>query len=69
MCIALTLRRQELTVVAGDMEKPNGICFSPDEKRLYVVDTGSSHHSGYPNQIRVYDVVDGVRLGKRPGVR
>ncbi len=55
-------KRHELTVVAGDMEKPNGICFSPDEKRLYVVDTGSSHHPGYPKQIRVYDVADGVRL-------
>jgi gluconolactonase len=51
-----------LTVVASDMEKPNGICFSADEKKLYVVDTGSSHHPGYPKQIRVYDVVDGVRL-------
>jgi gluconolactonase len=51
-----------LTVVATDMEKPNGICFSPDEKRLYVVDTGFSHHPGYPKQIRVYGVVDGVRL-------
>ena len=51
-----------LTVVATDMEKPNGICFSPDQKRLYVVDTGASHHPGYPRQIRVYDVVDGVKL-------
>jgi len=55
-------KSHELSVVASDMEKPNGICFSPDEKKLYVVDTGSSHHSGYPNHIRVYDVVDGVRL-------
>ena len=51
-----------LTVVAADMEKPNGICFSPDEKKLYVVDTGASHHPGYPHQIHVYDVIDGVRL-------
>ncbi len=51
-----------LAVVATDMEKPNGICFSPDEKKLYVVDTGSSHHPGYPKLIRVYDVVDAVRL-------
>jgi gluconolactonase len=51
-----------LTVVASDMEKPNGICFSPDEKKLYVVDTGFSHHPGYPRQIRVYDLVDGMRL-------
>ena len=55
-------KSRELTVVAGDMEKPNGICFSPDEKKLYVVDTGASHHPGYPHHIRVYDVVDGTRL-------
>jgi gluconolactonase len=51
-----------LTVVVTDMEKPNGICFSPDERKLYVVDTGFSHHPGYPKQIRVYDVVDGVKV-------
>jgi len=51
-----------LTVVAGDMVKPNGICFSPDETKLYVVDTGFSEKPGYAMQIRVYDVVDGVRL-------
>ena len=55
-------KSHELTIVATDMEKPNGICFSPDEKKLYVVDTGASHHPGYPHHIRVYDVVDGTRL-------
>jgi len=55
-------KTRELTVVASEMEKPNGICFSPDEKKLYVVDTGFSHHPGYPRQIRVYDVVDGTHL-------
>ena len=56
-------KTNEVTVVASDMEKPNGICFSPDEKKLYIVDTGASHHPGYPHHIRVYDVVDGERLG------
>jgi gluconolactonase len=55
-------KTREATVVAGDMDKPNGICFSPDEKLLYIVDTGASHHPGDPHPIRVYDVVDGVRL-------
>ena len=55
-------KTKALTVVAADMEKPNGICFSPDERKLYVVDTGFSHHPGYPKQIRVYDVVDGVKV-------
>jgi gluconolactonase len=40
----------------GEMDRPNGLCFSPDFSRLYVVDTGA------PRDIRVYDVVDGVRL-------
>ncbi len=43
------------TVVVSDMEKPNGLCFSPDERLLYVVDSGT------PQDIRVYEV-DGARL-------
>ncbi|HET9309518.1 MAG TPA: SMP-30/gluconolactonase/LRE family protein [Candidatus Sulfotelmatobacter sp.] len=52
----------EVTVVASDMDKPNGICFSPDEKKLYIVDTGEPKHAGDPRPIRVYDVENGVRL-------
>ncbi len=26
------------------IEEPNGICFSPDESKLYVSDTGAAHH-------------------------
>lgn len=37
-------------------DKPNGLCFSPDYKKLYVVDTGKS------KAIYVYDVVDGTKL-------
>jgi gluconolactonase len=47
-----------LSVAVDDMERPNGLCFSPDERLLYVVDTGAPQH------IRVFDVVDGSRLGK-----
>mgnify|MGYP006274117239 CR=1 FL=1 len=46
-------------VVADDFVRPNGIGFSPDERRLYIVDTGISH--GGPSHIRVFDV-DGARL-------
>jgi gluconolactonase len=53
---------REVTVVASDMDKPNGICFSPDEKKLYIVDTGEPKHSGDPRPIRVYDVENGVSL-------
>jgi gluconolactonase len=50
-------------VVIGDFLKPNGLCFSPDETRLYIVDTGASHAPDGPAHIRVFDVVDGRRLG------
>ncbi|HXY24911.1 MAG TPA: SMP-30/gluconolactonase/LRE family protein [Candidatus Acidoferrum sp.] len=55
-------KTREATVVATDMDKPNGICFSPDEKKLYIVDTGAVEHPGKPHPIRVYDVEDGARL-------
>ena len=49
----------EITKITEDLEKPNGLCFSPDYKKLYVVDTGA------PKNIRVCDV-DGqkVKAGK-----
>ena len=50
------------TVVASDMEKPNGLCFSPDEKLLYIVDSAAAKTPKSPRPIRVYDVVDGARL-------
>ncbi len=50
--------------VDDEMFKPNGICFSPDYKKLYVADTGASHYEDAPKNIRVYDVVDGVKLAK-----
>lgn len=53
---------REVTVVASDMDKPNGLCFSPDEKKLYIVDSGEPKHPGEPRPIRVYDVEDGKRL-------
>lgn len=52
----------ELTKVADEIGKPNGLCFSPDYKKLYVADTGASHYPDVPKVIKVWDVVDGVRL-------
>ena len=43
-------RTGEKMPVVMDCDHPNGLCFSPDEKRLYVAD------SGKPHQIMVYDV-------------
>lgn len=51
----------QATVVADDFVKPNGLCFSPDERRLYIVDTGRSHKPDHPAIIRAFDVV-GDRL-------
>jgi gluconolactonase len=48
--------------VADDIFKPNGICFSPDYKKLYVADTGASHYDDAPKNIKVWDVVDGTKL-------
>lgn len=55
-------KTREATVVADDMDRPNGICFSPGEEKLYIVDTGEPKHPGDPHPIRVYDVEGGVRL-------
>ncbi|MEZ4510923.1 MAG: SMP-30/gluconolactonase/LRE family protein [Chloroflexota bacterium] len=52
----------EATVVVGDIEKPNGLCFSPDYQRLFIADSGASHKLGHPRQIFVYEVVDGKQL-------
>jgi gluconolactonase len=52
-----------LHVVARDFEQPNGLAFSPDERRLYIVDTGRTHRPDGPGHIRVFDVgEDGISL-------
>jgi gluconolactonase len=50
------------TVVAGDLRGPNGLCFSPDESKLYVVEARAT-----PNRLIVaYDVVEGgARLANK----
>ncbi|MBB3018283.1 gluconolactonase [Microvirga lupini] len=45
-------------IVADDFVRPNGIAFSPDERRLYVADTGATHVKDGPRHIRVFDVDD-----------
>ncbi len=47
-----------VTVVVGDIVRPNGLAFSPDERVLYIVDCGSM-----PRRIMAYDVTaDGAGL-------
>lgn len=52
----------KMDVVTDEIYKPNGLCFSPDYKKLYVADTGSSHYPDAPKNIKVWDVVDGTKL-------
>ena len=52
----------EATVATDALEKPNGLCFSPDYSKLYIVDTGASHKPNHPRHILVYNVVDNARL-------
>ncbi len=47
-----------LRVVVDDFARPNGLALSPDERRLYVVDSGITH--GGPAHIRAFDVADGT---------
>jgi gluconolactonase len=52
----------KLEKVEDTMYKPNGICFSPDYKKLYIVDTGSTHYEKAPRNIMVFDLIDGKKL-------
>jgi gluconolactonase len=40
----------QITLITDEPDHPNGLCFSPDYQRLYIVDTGA------PRDIKVYDV-------------
>ncbi len=53
-----------LAKVSDEAFKPNGLCFSPDFKKLYIADTGSTHYPNAPKNILVCDVTDGTKLGK-----
>jgi gluconolactonase len=62
---------RRLTLLVDDFSKPNGLCFSHDESRLFINDTDRQH-------IRVFDVMEGGGLsdgrvwasvdGELPGV-
>lgn len=48
-----------VTRVASGFVQPNGIAFSPDERWLYVADTGATHVEGGPRHIRRFQVKEG----------
>ncbi len=54
-----------LAVAADDFAGPNGLCFSPDERLLYVAETGHQFDDAVQRCIRVFDVADGrLRNGR-----
>ncbi|MDB6171927.1 MAG: gnl 4 [Chthoniobacteraceae bacterium] len=54
----------KIALVTDALFKPNGLCFSPDYKLLYIADTGATHFKDAPKNIQVFDVVNGVSLSK-----
>jgi gluconolactonase len=55
-------------VVADNFNKPNGIALSPDERTLYVTDSGAnqepgSFHPEMPHHVMAFEVRDGRHLG------
>jgi gluconolactonase len=61
----LDARSGELTPVVTDMVHPNGLDFSPDERILYVSDTGWTQDESAPRHIRAYDLMNGACTGGR----
>jgi len=48
-----------IELVNDELDKPNGICFSPDYKKLYVCDTGA------PRDIQVFEVAENKLRNKK----
>jgi gluconolactonase len=61
-----------IEMVTDELDKPNGICFSPDYRKVYICDTGT------PRDIQVFDLTDNrlrnrkqftdMKLSGKPGV-
>ncbi|MEO1622339.1 MAG: SMP-30/gluconolactonase/LRE family protein, partial [Cyanobacteria bacterium J06632_3] len=49
----------EIDAVITNMERPNGLAFSPDESLLYVSDTSAVERAEMCHDIRSYDIVGG----------
>ena len=71
----LDSRTAELHVASGDIDKPNGPAFSPDERILYVADSGASHDLEGPHHLRggvlrelpMFFAVMGARASRQSG--
>lgn len=55
----------ETTIVITDMQRPNGLAFSPDGGLLYVADSARAGGHGTNHGIRVYEVADGRAFNGR----
>jgi gluconolactonase len=56
-----------VTIAADDFDGPNGICFSPDESRLYITESGLQFAEEPRRHIRVFDLAPhgaGLRAGR-----
>jgi gluconolactonase len=62
-------RDGSLRVVADDFSRPNGLAFSPDERTLYIADSGFWPDPTKPHHIRRFDVGADGRLGDGRVVR
>ena len=51
-----------MEIVVDDFGQPNGLAFSPDETKLYIADSASSHDINAPRHIRVFGVIGGRTL-------
>jgi gluconolactonase len=56
-----------LSVAAESLDKPNGLAFSPDERTLYVTDSGANQEPGsfyedHPHRVIAFDVAATGRL-------
>jgi gluconolactonase len=60
----LDAKTGKLELATTELFKPNGLCFSPDYRKLYIADTGSTHYPEAPKNIMVFDVADGKSLRK-----
>ena len=54
-------RDGSLQVMADDFLGPNGLAFSPDERLLYVAESGPQFDPAPARYIRVFDVLDDGR--------
>lgn len=57
----------QVSAVADTLDKPNGLCLSPDESVLYVTDSGANQEAGSfypqrPHHVVAFDVTGGGRL-------